>query len=103
MSEDGELEALTEQDSTSVLGIMWNYRTDEFQFKVHSRSQPDVLTKRLVTSEAGRIFDPQGYLAPITIRSKLFIQRLWDNRRGTIRLHVSFSWNGEHFVMNFSR
>lgn len=61
---------------------MWNYGTDEFQFKVQSRKQPDVLTKRIVTSEAARIFDPQGYVAPITVRAKMFIQQLWRVKGG---------------------
>lgn len=69
-------------DSTSVLGTQWNYKTDELQFKVQKRTQPVVLTKRIVTSEAARIFDPQGYVAPIVIRAKMFIQHLWQTEKG---------------------
>lgn len=74
---------VTEWDSTSVLGIAWNYRADEFSFKVQSRIQPDVLTKRIVTSEAARIYDPQGYVVPITVRAKMFIQELWKIKKGS--------------------
>lgn len=70
---------VSEQDSTSVLGIVWNYRDDEFRFKVQGRSQPEVITKRVMTSEAARVYDPQGYVTPITIRAKLFIQEMWRN------------------------
>lgn len=77
MNEELDAKLMTERDSTSVLGIIWNYRTDEFQFKVQSREQPAVLTKRLITSEAAKIFDPQGYVAPVTVRSKMFIQEQW--------------------------
>lgn len=73
---------MIERDSTSVLGIVWNYHTDKFRFKVEARAQPDVLTKRIVTSEAARIFDPQGYVAPITVRAKIFIQELWRIKSG---------------------
>lgn len=72
-----EAKDVKEQDSTSVLGIMWNYKDDEFQFKVQHRDQPQVITKRIMTSEAARIYDPQGYVTPITIRAKLYIQELW--------------------------
>lgn len=67
---------VNEQDSTSLLGVWWNPREDEFRFKVQNRSQPEVLTKRIITSEAARIFEPQGYVAPVTMRAKLFIQEL---------------------------
>lgn len=77
MEEESDPKIMTEQNSTSVLGIVWNYRTDEFQFKVQNRQQPDVITKRIITSEAARIYDPQGYLAPITIRARWFIQDSW--------------------------
>lgn len=82
MTEDNESKLVQEQNSTSVLGIIWNYRSDEFQFKVQSRVQPDNITKRVVSSEAARIFDPQGYMAPITIRAKMFIQELWRTKKG---------------------
>lgn len=77
MLEEVDPKTVSEQGSTSVLGIVWNYKDDDFQFKVQSRIQPEVITKRVMTSEAARIFDPQGLVTPITIRAKLFIQQLW--------------------------
>lgn len=38
--------AVIAQDSTSVLGIVRNYREDAFQFKVQSPVQPENITKR---------------------------------------------------------
>lgn len=77
MSEVEDAKVVAEQDSTSVLRIVWNYKDDEFQFKVQDREQPEIITKRVITSEAARVFDPQGYVTPVTIRAKLFIQELW--------------------------
>lgn len=71
---------VVEQDSTSVLGIVWNFKEDAFQFKVQSRTQPEEITKRVMASEAARVYDPQGWVTPITIRAKLFIQEVWRNR-----------------------
>lgn len=82
MDAEVENKIMIERDSTIVLGIMWNYHTDEFQFRVQSREQPSILTKRIVTSEAARIFDPQGYVVPMTVRAKLFIQELWRIKKG---------------------
>lgn len=67
--ETDSTKAVSEQDSTSVLGIMWNFNNDEFQFKVQGREQPEVITKGVIASEAARFYDPQGYVTPITIRA----------------------------------
>lgn len=80
MSEEVDSKIVHGQDSTSILGIVWNFKDDEFQFKVQKRAQPDIITKRVITSEAARIFDPQGYVTPVTIRAKLFIQELWRTK-----------------------
>lgn len=37
---DCNTKLVSEQDSTSVLGIIWNHHTDEFQFKVQTRTHP---------------------------------------------------------------
>lgn len=75
-----ENKSVNEADSASVLGVLWNYQNDEFQFNVQGRVQPEIITKRIITSEAARIFDPQGYAAPVSIRAKLFIQELWRDK-----------------------
>lgn len=72
-----ESKVVEDPDSTSVLGLIWNFVSDTFQFKVHSSELPDVITKRYITSEAAKIFDPQGWLLPFTILAKLFIQSCW--------------------------
>lgn len=65
------------QTNTSILGVVWDFVKDEFRFRVEERDQPKVINKRYITSEAARIFDPQGWVTPVTIRAKLFIQELW--------------------------
>lgn len=45
-----------QQDSISILGISWNCRDDEFRFRVKMRPQPVSITKRVISSEAPRIF-----------------------------------------------
>lgn len=80
VSQDPAFKSMCEKDSTSVLGVSWNHHQDEFQFQVKERVQPAKLTKRVIASESARIFDPQGYLAPVTIRAKLLIQQLWKEQ-----------------------
>ncbi|XP_037930936.1 uncharacterized protein LOC119665764 [Teleopsis dalmanni] len=34
-------------------------------------------TKRAILSDAGKLFDPFGWLSPVTIKAKIMIQKLW--------------------------
>ena len=36
-----------------------------------------IVTKRCLLSEVVQIYDPMGWISPITVRAKLLIQRLW--------------------------
>lgn len=61
-----------------VLGVYWTPAEDTFQIKVpDSLTQVNVITKRRLLSEVAKIFDPLGFIAPVTIREKRFIQLLW--------------------------
>lgn len=58
-----------------LLGFLWDPLSDEFRYKL-SMEQP-VMTKRGVLSQVARIYDINGYIAPVTFWIKYFIQRLW--------------------------
>ena len=59
-----------------TLGLHWNPSKDVFYFKI-SLEKTTLYTKRSILSEASKLFDPLGWLAPITILIKIFFQRLW--------------------------
>ncbi|XP_073841434.1 uncharacterized protein [Musca autumnalis] len=40
--------------------------------------RPSSISKRSVTSELAKLFDPLGLLAPVVVKSKIFIQQLWQ-------------------------
>ncbi|CAH0732054.1 unnamed protein product, partial [Brenthis ino] len=61
--------------SLKVLGLKWEPTTDTFSFDVKSSIRP--CTKRVILSEIAKIFDPLGFLAPLTIKAKCLLQRLW--------------------------
>lgn len=63
-------------DTIKTLGLLWQPNSDEFIFSVHPPSS-EKLTKRIVLSEIGKIFDPLGLINPITLRAKLIMQELW--------------------------
>ncbi|CAG7829316.1 unnamed protein product, partial [Allacma fusca] len=72
---------LGQDDSIKTLGLLWNPASDEFSFTNQPPKSAKV-TKRTVLSEIARIFDPLGFLTPVTIRAKILMQRLWTMELG---------------------
>ena len=78
---------VTTNGEQRVLGVRWNTVSDRlvFDFREIAKVARDLSpTKRNVISVIGRFYDPLGFLSPITIRFKVFIQELcklklsWD-------------------------
>lgn len=63
----------------STLGVHWHVDDDTFTFAIHPRSITE-LTKRSVLAETARLFDPLGWLAPVVMRAKIWIQSAWLQR-----------------------
>lgn len=64
-------------DTVKMLGIHWNPITDNFGYKLRKQDVNLNPTKRQVTSDIARVFDPIGWLAPVIIKAKILIQKLW--------------------------
>lgn len=58
-----------------VLGLQWNPAQDTFSYQCNIRH--DQCTKRHVLSELARIFDPLGFITPLTFAFKCIIQKIW--------------------------
>lgn len=69
---------LNEPDTISVLGLRWLPKTDVFTFQTNDLPSKNTWTKRQVLSEIGKLYDPNGYLAPIVITAKILIQSIWQ-------------------------
>lgn len=66
----------TESDfSVKILGLQWQSTNDSFSFVAKSIDSP--CTKRSILSEIARIYDPLGFLCPLTFLAKRIIQHLW--------------------------
>ena len=63
----------------SALGIKWNSKIDTFCFRVSQFIADDtkLITKRRITSDEAKLFDPIGWFSPVVIRAKILIQDLW--------------------------
>lgn len=62
-----------------ALGLSWNPSSDVFliQPRFASSLTNTIITKRVVISRVAQIFNPLGWISPITIVPKIFLQDLW--------------------------
>ncbi|XP_036347149.1 uncharacterized protein LOC118756495 [Rhagoletis pomonella] len=67
---------LKAENLVKALGLFWDTNEDEFSFKINF-SFASAITKRSMLSDAAKLFDPLGWLAPTTIIAKIMFQRLW--------------------------
>jgi hypothetical protein len=68
---------LTDHDTISTLGVMWQPSTDSFLFNMRLWKPPAQVTKRSMLSDINRVYDPVGFITPILITGKIFVQQLW--------------------------
>ena len=65
--------------SAEVLGIMWNRSDDTITISgFDGMTCAADVTKRDVLHSVARIFDPLGLCSPITVKGKIFLQKLWS-------------------------
>ena len=70
-----------EDPEVKLLGLRWCTITDTlFVPQVHLEESLSPPTKRQVLGILARIFDPLGFVAPISVRGKILMQRLWSSK-----------------------
>ena len=69
-----------ETNPINVLGIRWATTTDRLSLSLNSlhHSTSALTTKREVLKDASKLFDPLGTTSPVSVRAKLFMQKLWQ-------------------------
>lgn len=81
---------LATDERVKVLGIGWNPSFDRFQFNVTLDScVPN--SKRAILSAIAKLYDPLGWVTPVTILAKILIQRLWRGGSPGIPSFLSLS------------
>ncbi|XP_033314586.1 uncharacterized protein LOC117213342 [Bombus bifarius] len=68
---------LGESQPFKTLGVVWNSFDDSILYSVKINSTASRITKRTMSSEIAKIYDPLGLLAPVIVRAKMLLQRLW--------------------------
>ena len=67
------------EKNVKILGMCWNTSSDSLTITGLPTIQLKVtITKRDVLSRIAAIFDPLGYLCPVIIKAKIFMQQLWE-------------------------
>ncbi|XP_024876474.1 uncharacterized protein LOC112457561, partial [Temnothorax curvispinosus] len=67
---------LKTDESLKIHGVSWNPALDIFQFQT-ATDAPAPQTKRSILSAIAKLFDPLGWVTPVTITAKILMQRLW--------------------------
>ena len=67
---------LTENDEIRILVIKWSPVLDIFRFVI-SKPNLNKITKSSVLLVVAKLYDPVGWISPVIVRGKLFIQQLW--------------------------
>ena len=83
-----QLQEVTRQDNTSdpnttvgILGLRWNTTTD--MLSLSTRKLPAIntsVTKREILQASSQIFDPLGWVTPVTVRAKILLQEIWQTK-----------------------
>lgn len=68
---------ITMDDTIKALGIKWDSNHDVFEIAIKLNEHNLPFTKTTVLSDIARAFDPLGFLSPIIVTAKMFLQKLW--------------------------
>ena len=65
------------ESMVSTLGVIWEPRTDIMRVRVPSIMLSSSATKRNVMGAIARMYDPLGFVDPVKMVAKIFMQQLW--------------------------
>nr|XP_049702276.1 uncharacterized protein LOC126055742 [Helicoverpa armigera] len=67
------------ENISKTLGLCWNSTEDKLTFQYNTNKPKDNtrITKRTLLSEISKVFDPLGWMAPLSTKLKLLFQRVW--------------------------
>ena len=85
----------TSDDYTKTLGIEWNAAMDHFRLTISDPPPLTNITKRDLVSDIAKTFDILGWFSPSTIKVKILLQQLWEQKVGwddPVPSHIRDAW-----------
>ena len=67
--------------TVQILGLLWNTCTDTMSLAPKSLPSSNIVSKRSVLQDSSQIFDPLGRAMPVSIRAKILLQEIWQQKR----------------------
>lgn len=67
---------MPEGESIGTLGMLWQPATDSFRFMMKPWNPPLHITKRTLLSDNNNVYDPIGFVEPLLVKGKIFVQQL---------------------------
>ncbi|XP_018308523.1 uncharacterized protein [Mycetomoellerius zeteki] len=96
LADNKEFDASGSQGETQARGLVWNYELDEFKFVDTGKwTTLEKVTKRNILSRTALIFDPLGFIGPVTLTGKIIMQELWllkINWDESIPMELNTTW-----------
>ncbi|XP_060558297.1 uncharacterized protein LOC132718599 [Ruditapes philippinarum] len=68
------------EEITNILGMKWDPISDQICLAQKTISTSQFITKRVILKETAKIYDPLGFLTPLTIRAKILLQDIWKQK-----------------------
>ncbi|XP_053372954.1 uncharacterized protein LOC123560639 [Mercenaria mercenaria] len=65
---------------TKILGLRWDADADELFLQRTIFPKSDFITKREILQRTAEVYDPLGVLSPVTIRAKILLQDIWQQK-----------------------
>ncbi|XP_049877550.1 uncharacterized protein LOC126374847 [Pectinophora gossypiella] len=82
-------------ESTKTLGLIWNPDQDIFIFQSKIPNENGENTKRTLLSDISKLFDPLGWLTPLSTKMKLLFQQVWETNMAwddKLPDHINTEW-----------
>lgn len=67
------------RERMKILGLTWTVKEDTLTL-AHQISESSVLSKRIILQQIASIYDPLGLFSPVTLRAKVYLQNLWNQK-----------------------
>ncbi len=96
----------TSGEYTKTLGIEWNPSEDHFRLTISDPPPLDNITKHALVSDVAKTFDILGWFSPSTIKVKILLQQLWEQKIGwddPVPSHIQdnwFQWHSELHLLS---